>query len=169
MELYSGDDWKWLTVRIGQGGVVGPGSARARHTGGDCKSWTCSPKTSARWLIATATGMNLTTASANLYALKSGGLGQRLAARGIRSTGIAKDVAQLFALVRGCRRASGRRGNAAADARFAGDDHPCELPWRREAGEVTLADVQDRTRNTSRPYPGRHRHPIAELADRPPN
>ncbi len=70
------DDWKWLDSPI-VGGVVGPGSARGQGAG----QWAAiaNPDLFAQGeraveAIATATGMNLTTASANLQALKSGGL-----------------------------------------------------------------------------------------------
>lgn len=120
--------------------------------------------------IATATGMNLTTASANLQALKSGGLVEARREGTRQYYRIAgEDVARLFALVQVV--ADEHLADvavAAADVLGSPEDAitRAELLRRREAGEVTLVDVRPHEEYQAGHIPGAINIPIAELADR---
>ncbi|GAB7144800.1 ArsR/SmtB family transcription factor [Mycobacterium riyadhense] len=120
--------------------------------------------------IATATGMNLTTASANLQALKSGGLvtARRDGTRQYyRLAG--EDVARLFALVQTV--ADEHLADvamAAADVLGSPEDAITseELVRRRDAGDVTLVDVRPHEEYQAGHIPGAINIPLAELAER---
>jgi rhodanese-related sulfurtransferase/DNA-binding transcriptional ArsR family regulator len=120
--------------------------------------------------IATATSMNLTTASANLQALKVGGL---VAARRdgtrqyYRLTG--SDVARLFALVQTVADAHLSDAAAAAAAVLGSPADAItreELLRRADAGEVTLIDVRPHQEYQAGHIPGAINIPVADLADR---
>jgi len=120
--------------------------------------------------IATATSMNLTTASANLQALKAGGL---VAARRdgtrqyYRLTG--PDVARLFALVQTVADAHLADAAAAAAAVLGSPADAItreELLRRVDAGEITLIDVRPHQEYEAGHIPGAINIPVAELADR---
>ncbi|MDR7170494.1 rhodanese-related sulfurtransferase/DNA-binding transcriptional ArsR family regulator [Nocardia kruczakiae] len=120
--------------------------------------------------IATATGMNLTTASANLQTLKTGGL---VAARrdGTRQYYrlAGTDVAQLFALVQTVADTHlADVARAAADVLGSPDDAITreELLHRRDSGEVTLIDVRPHEEYEAGHIPGAINIPLGELADR---
>lgn len=120
--------------------------------------------------IATATGMNLTTASANLQALKTGGLVQARrdgTRQHYRLAGA--DVARLFALVQTV--ADNHLAAAArAAAEILGSPEDAvtrdELIRRRDTGEITLLDVRPHDEYTAGHIPGAINIPVAELADR---
>ncbi|ONM46399.1 ArsR/SmtB family transcription factor [Nocardia donostiensis] len=120
--------------------------------------------------IAAVTGMNLTTASANLQVLKTGGLveARRDGTRQhYRLAGA--DVARLFALVQ-----TVADNHLAAAARVAAeilgspDDAITrdELIRRRDTGEITLLDVRPHDEYAAGHIPGAVNIPVAELADR---
>jgi rhodanese-related sulfurtransferase/DNA-binding transcriptional ArsR family regulator len=120
--------------------------------------------------IATATSMNLTTASANLQALKAGGL---VAARRdgtrqyYRLTG--PDGARLFALVQTVADAHLADAAAAAAAVLGSPADAItreELLRRVDAGEITLIDVRPHQEYEAGHIPGAINIPVAELADR---
>ncbi|RVW03257.1 metalloregulator ArsR/SmtB family transcription factor [Rhodococcus spongiicola] len=120
--------------------------------------------------IATATGMNLTTASANLQTLKSGGL---VAARrdGTRQYYrlAGTDVAHLFALVQSVGEAHVADVARAASQVLGSPDDAItrdELIRRRDAGEITLIDVRPPEEYAAGHIPGAINVPVAELADR---
>lgn len=120
--------------------------------------------------IATATGMNVTTASANLQALKNGGLVQARrdgTRQYYRLAG--EDVARLFALVQIV--ADEHLADvAAAAAQVLGSPEDAitraELMRRRDAGEVTLVDVRPHEEYEAGHIPGAINIPVAELAQR---
>lgn len=120
--------------------------------------------------IAAATGMNLTTASANLQALKTGGLVQarRDGTRQYYSLA-GTDVAQLFALMQSVAEAH-LADVALAAAAVLGSPQDAigraELLRRRDAGEVTLLDVRPHEEYAAGHIPGAINIPVAELADR---
>ncbi|MEV3966044.1 metalloregulator ArsR/SmtB family transcription factor [Nocardia sp. NPDC050193] len=120
--------------------------------------------------IATATGMNLTTASANLQALKAGGLveSRRDGTRQhYRLAGA--DVARLFALVQTVAdNHLAAAARAAAEILGSPDDAITrdELIRRRDTGEITLLDVRPHDEYTAGHIPGAINIPVAELADR---
>lgn len=112
--------------------------------------------------IATATGMNLTTASANLQALKSGGLVEA------RREGPGSTTGLLGKTWQGCSRwckwlptsiwptwrsrpqtCSVRRRMRSPVRSCCGGAKPARSPW----------STCDRTRIPGRPYPGRHQYP----------
>lgn len=121
-------------------------------------------------VIANATGMNLTTASANLQTLKSGGLveARRDGTRQYyRLAG--EDVARLFALVQAV--ADEHLADVAASAAAVlGSPEDAitreELLRRRDAGEITLLDVRPHEEYQAGHIPGAINIPVAELADR---
>ncbi|WP_369817489.1 ArsR/SmtB family transcription factor [Nocardia sp. 852002-51244_SCH5132740] len=120
--------------------------------------------------IATATGMNLTTASANLQTLKTGGL---VAARrdGTRQYYrlAGADVAQLFALVQNVADTHlADVARAAADVLGSPDDAITreELLRRRDSGDITLIDVRPHEEYEAGHIPGAINIPVSELADR---
>jgi rhodanese-related sulfurtransferase len=120
--------------------------------------------------IATATGMNLTTASANLQALKAGGLveSRRDGTRQhYRLAGA--DVARLFALVQTVAdNHLAAAARAAAEILGSPDDAITrdELIRRRDTGEITLLDVRPHDEYTAGHIPGAINIPVTELADR---
>lgn len=120
--------------------------------------------------IATATGMNLTTASANLQALKSGGL---VAARrdGTRQYYrlAGDDVARLFALVQVVADEHLADVAVAAAAVLGSPEDAItreELLRRQKSGEVTLVDVRPHEEYQAGHIPGAINIPVAELAGR---
>ncbi|AKN17771.1 putative transcriptional regulatory protein [Mycobacterium haemophilum DSM 44634] len=120
--------------------------------------------------IATATGMNVTTASANLQALKNGGL-VRARRDGTRQHYrlAGDDVAKLFALVQAV--ADEHLADVAlAAAAVLGSPEDAitraELLRRRDAGDVTLVDVRPHDEYVAGHIPGAINIPLAELADR---
>jgi DNA-binding transcriptional ArsR family regulator/rhodanese-related sulfurtransferase len=120
--------------------------------------------------IATATGMNLTTASANLQALKAGGLveARRDGTRQYyRLAG--DDVARLFSLVQTVAEAHLADVAVAAGAVLGSPEDAItreELIRRLDAGEVTLIDVRPHEEYLAGHIPGAISMPLAELADR---
>lgn len=120
--------------------------------------------------IATATGMNLTTASANLQALKTGGLveARRDGTRQYyRLAG--EDVARLFSLVQTVAEAHLADVAVAATAVLGSPDDAItqeELIRRLDAGEVTLIDVRPHEEYLAGHIPGAISVPLVELADR---
>ncbi|MFR9749761.1 ArsR/SmtB family transcription factor [Nocardia sp. 004] len=120
--------------------------------------------------IATATGMNLTTASANLQSLKAGGLvkARREGTRQhYRLAGT--DVARLFALVQTVAEAHlADVAVAAAVVLGAPEDAVTrdELIRRRDAGEITLIDVRPHEEYQAGHIPGAISIPVTELAAR---
>lgn len=120
--------------------------------------------------IATATGMNLTTASANLQVLKTGGLveARRDGTRQhYRLAGA--DVARLFALVQTVAdNHLAAAARAAAEILGSPDDAITrdELIRRRDTGEITLLDVRPHDEYIAGHIPGAINIPVAELADR---
>ncbi|MFJ9371550.1 ArsR/SmtB family transcription factor [Nocardia sp. NPDC101769] len=120
--------------------------------------------------IATATGMNLTTASANLQALKAGGLveARRDGTRQhYRLAGT--DVARLFALVQTVAEAHLADVAVTAAAVLGSPEDAItrdELIRRRDAGEITLIDVRPHDEYDAGHIPGAISIPIAELATR---
>ncbi|WP_405136349.1 ArsR/SmtB family transcription factor [Nocardia sp. NBC_01388] len=120
--------------------------------------------------IATATGMNLTTASANLQALKAGGLVEARRERTSQHYSLAgNDVARLFALVQTVAEAH-LADVALAAAAVLGDPEDAvtrdELIRRRDAGEITLLDVRPHDEYEAGHIPGAINIPLAELAER---
>ncbi|GAA4482730.1 metalloregulator ArsR/SmtB family transcription factor [Rhodococcus olei] len=120
--------------------------------------------------IATATGLNLTTASANLQTLKAGGLvlarreGTR---RHYRLAG--PDVARLFALVQAVAEAHLSDVAVEAAAVLGSPDDAMtrdELVRRLDTGDVVLVDVRPRDEFEAGHIPGAVNVPVAELADR---
>ncbi|WP_054812527.1 ArsR/SmtB family transcription factor [Nocardia arizonensis] len=120
--------------------------------------------------IATATGMNLTTASANLQSLKSGGLveARREGTRQIyRLAGT--DVARLFALVQTVAEAHLADVAVVAAAVLGAPEDAItrdELIRRRDAGQITLIDVRPHEEYEAGHIPGAISIPLAELATR---
>ncbi|WP_280422781.1 ArsR/SmtB family transcription factor [Nocardia carnea] len=120
--------------------------------------------------IAAATGMNLTTASANLQVLKTGGLveARRDGTRQhYRLAGA--DVARLFALVQAVAdNHLAAAAHAAAEILGSPDDAITrdELLRRRDTGEITLLDVRPHDEYTAGHIPGAVNIPVVELADR---
>lgn len=120
--------------------------------------------------IATATGMNLTTASANLQALKTGGLveARRDGTRQYyRLAG--DDVARLFALVQTVAEAHLADVAVAAGAVLGSPEDAItrgELIRRLDAGEVTLIDVRPHEEYLAGHIPGAISMPLAELVGR---
>lgn len=120
--------------------------------------------------IATATGMNLTTASANLQALKSGGLveARRDGTRQYyRLAG--DDVARLFALVQVVADEHLADVAVAAAAVLGSPEDAItreELLRRQKSGEVTLVDVRPHEEYQAGHIPGAINIPVAELAGR---
>ncbi|WP_405133073.1 ArsR/SmtB family transcription factor [Nocardia sp. NBC_01388] len=120
--------------------------------------------------IATATGMNLTTASANLQALKAGGLveARRDGTRQhYRLAG--NDVARLFALVQTVAEAHLADVAVAAAAVLGAPEDAItreELIRRRDSGEITLIDVRPHEEFEAGHIPGAINIPLAELAGR---
>lgn len=120
--------------------------------------------------IAAATGMNLTTASANLQSLKAGGLVQARREGTRQHYSLAgTDVAQLFALVQTVAEAH-LADVARAAARVLGSPEDAvnraELIRRRDTGEITLIDVRPREEYEAGHIPGAINIPVTELADR---
>lgn len=121
--------------------------------------------------IATATGMNLTTASANLQALKSGGLveARRDGTRQYyRLAG--DDVARLFALVQVVADEHLADVAVAAAAVLGSPEDAItreELLRRQKSGEVTLVDVRPHEEYQAGHIPGAINIPVAELAGSP--
>jgi rhodanese-related sulfurtransferase/DNA-binding HxlR family transcriptional regulator len=120
--------------------------------------------------IATATGMNLTTASANLQALKSGGLVEARRDRTRQYYRLAgTDVAGLFALVQTVAEAHLADVAVAAAAVLGSPDDAItrdELLRRQDTGEITLIDVRPHDEYAAGHIPGAISVPLAELADR---
>lgn len=120
--------------------------------------------------IAKATSMNLTTASANLQALKAGGLveARRDGTRQYyRLAG--HDVARLFALVQTVAEAHLADAAAAAAAVLGSPADAItreELLRRADAGEITLIDVRPHQEYQAGHIPGAINIPVAELTDR---
>ncbi|MBI2702806.1 MAG: ArsR family transcriptional regulator [Mycobacterium sp.] len=120
--------------------------------------------------IATASGMNLTTTSANLQALKAGGLveARRDGTRQYyRLAG--NDVAKLFSLVQTVAEAHLADVAVAAAAALGSPEDAItreELVHRLEAGDVTLIDVRPREEYVAGHIPGAINMPLTELADR---
>lgn len=120
--------------------------------------------------IAAATGMNLSTASANLQTLKSGGL---VAARRERTRLYYRlagtDVARLFALVQTVAEAH-LADVAVAAAAVLGSPRDAitreELIRRRDAGEITVIDVRPHEEYEAGHIPGAISVPLTELATR---
>ncbi|WP_431955828.1 ArsR/SmtB family transcription factor [Nocardia lijiangensis] len=120
--------------------------------------------------IATATGMNLTTASANLQTLKNGGLVQA------RRDGTRQyyrlagdDIARLFTLVRTVAEAHLADVAVAAAAVLGSPDDAItrdELVRRRDNGDITVVDVRPHEEYVAGHIPGAINIPLAELADR---
>ncbi|AFE11672.1 transcriptional regulator, arsR-family protein [Mycobacterium tuberculosis RGTB423] len=113
--------------------------------------------------IATATGMNLTTASANLA-----GAEERRAGRGSPrgDPAVLPDCwgrrgKAVRAGASGCRRASGRRGGRGRRrARFAGGcDHPCGAAAAARSRRGHPGRRATARGIPGRPYPGRHQYP----------
>lgn len=120
--------------------------------------------------IATATGMNLTTASANLQALKAGGLvaSRRDGTRQYYSLA-GTDVAHLFALVQTVAEAHlADVAVAAVGVLGAPEDAVTreELLARQARGDVTLIDVRPHDEYVAGHIPGAISVPLAQLADR---
>ncbi|MCP9618887.1 metalloregulator ArsR/SmtB family transcription factor [Nocardia otitidiscaviarum] len=120
--------------------------------------------------IATATGMNLTTASANLQALKAGGL-VRARRDGTRQYYrlAGTDVARLFALVQTVAEAHLADVAVAAAAVLGAPEDAItrdELIRRRDAGEVTLIDVRPHEEYRAGHIPGAINIPLSELTTR---
>ncbi|WP_282785665.1 MULTISPECIES: metalloregulator ArsR/SmtB family transcription factor [unclassified Nocardia] len=120
--------------------------------------------------IATATGMNLTTASANLQALKAGGL-VRSRRDGTRQHYrlAGTDVARLFALVHTVAEAHLSDVAVAAAAVLGAPENAItrdELIRRRDAGEITLIDVRPHAEYRAGHIPGAINIPLSELAAR---
>ncbi|MDN2495643.1 ArsR family transcriptional regulator [Nocardia sp. 852002-20019_SCH5090214] len=120
--------------------------------------------------IAHATGQNVTTASANLQSLKSGGLveARREGTRQIyRLAGT--DVARLFALVQTVAEAHLADVAVAAAAVLGSPEDAItreELLRRHDAGEITLIDVRPHEEYDAGHIPGAISVPLAELAAR---
>ncbi|MEU6579394.1 metalloregulator ArsR/SmtB family transcription factor [Nocardia sp. NPDC046763] len=120
--------------------------------------------------IATTTGMNLTTASANLQALKAGGLveARRDGTRQYyRLAGT--DVARLFALVQTVAEAHLADVAVAAAAVLGSPEDAIsrdELLRRLDTGEITLIDVRPHEEYDAGHIPGAINIPVAELAAR---
>ncbi|MBL1080023.1 ArsR family transcriptional regulator [Nocardia sp. 2] len=120
--------------------------------------------------VATATGMNLTTASANLQVLKSGGLvdARRDGTRQYyRLAGT--DVARLFALVQNVAETHLADVAVAAAAVLGSPEDAItreELIRRRDSGEITLIDVRPHEEYEAGHIPGAISIPLSELADR---
>ncbi|MFC9993709.1 ArsR/SmtB family transcription factor [Nocardia sp. NPDC127526] len=120
--------------------------------------------------IATATGMNLTTASANLQTLKAGGLveSRRDGTRQYyRLAG--PDVARLYAQVHAVARAHLAAVAATAADVLGSPDSAItreELMRRRDAGEITLIDVRPREEFDAGHIPGAINVPLTELSTR---
>ncbi len=120
--------------------------------------------------IATTSGMNLTTASASLQALKAGGLveARRDGTRQYyRLAG--NDVAKLFSLVQRVAEAHLADVAVAAAAALGSPEDAItreELVHRLEAGDVTLIDVRPREEYVAGHIPGAINMPLTELADR---
>ncbi len=120
--------------------------------------------------IATATEMNVTTASANLQALKASGLvvARRDGTRQIyRLAG--PDVARLLVLVQDVARAHlAEVAASAAEVLGSPDDAITreELIRRRDAGEITLLDVRPSEEFAAGHIPGSINVPLADLARR---
>ncbi len=120
--------------------------------------------------IATATGMNLTTASANLQALKAGGLvaARRAGTRQYYSLA-GTDVARLFALIQTVAEAHLADVAVAAAAVLGSFEDAItrdELLSRQARGEITLIDVRPHDEYAAGHIPGAISVPLAELADR---
>ncbi|TQF74211.1 metalloregulator ArsR/SmtB family transcription factor [Rhodococcus spelaei] len=120
--------------------------------------------------IAAATEMNVTTASANLQALKSSGLvvARRDGTRQIYSLA-GPDVAALFVLVQTVAEAHlADVAHAAAAVLGSPDDAVTreELIRRRDAGEITLLDVRPHEEYEAGHIPGSINVPLADLAGR---
>ncbi len=120
--------------------------------------------------IATATGMNVTTASANLQTLKSGGLveARRDGTRQYyRLAG--EDVARLFALIQVVADEHLADVAVAAAVVLGSPDDAItreELLRRRDAGDITLVDVRPHEEYQAGHIPGAINIPVTELADR---
>ncbi|WP_306362927.1 metalloregulator ArsR/SmtB family transcription factor [Nocardia sp. CC227C] len=120
--------------------------------------------------VATATGMNLTTASANLQTLKAGGLVQARrdgTRQYYRLAGT--DVARLFALVQTVAEAHLADVAVAAAAVLGAPEDAItrdELIRRRDAGEITLIDVRPREEYRAGHIPGAINIPLSELDTR---
>lgn len=120
--------------------------------------------------IATATGMNLTTASANLQTLKNGGLveARRDGTRQYyRLAG--EDIARLFSLVQSVAEAHLADVAVAAAAALGAPDDVItrdELIRRRDNGDIVLVDVRPHEEYEAGHIPGAINIPLAELADR---
>ncbi|WP_137872516.1 metalloregulator ArsR/SmtB family transcription factor [Rhodococcus sp. Q] len=120
--------------------------------------------------IATATEMNVTTASANLQALKASGLvvARRDGTRQIYSLA-GPDVARLLVLVQDVARAHlAEVAASAAEVLGSPDDAITreELIRRRDAGEITLVDVRPSEEFAAGHIPGSINVPLADLARR---
>lgn len=120
--------------------------------------------------IAAATGMNLTTASANLQSLKAGGLVEARRDRTRQHYRLAgTDVASLFALIQSVAEAHlADVARAAAEILGSPDDAITrdELIRRHETGQITLIDVRPHEEYRAGHIPGAINIPVAELADR---
>lgn len=120
--------------------------------------------------IATATEMNVTTASANLQALKASGLvvARRDGTRQIYSLA-GPDVARLLVLVQDVARAHlAEVAASAAEVLGSPDDAITreELIRRRDAGDITLVDVRPSEEFAAGHIPGSINVPLADLARR---
>ncbi|WP_328439747.1 ArsR/SmtB family transcription factor [Nocardia puris] len=120
--------------------------------------------------IASATGMNLTTASANLQSLKAGGLVEARRERTRQYYRLAgTDVARLFALVQTVAEAHLADVAVAAAAVLGAPEDAItrdELIRRRDAGQITLIDVRPHDEYLAGHISGAISVPLAELADR---
>ncbi|NKZ05464.1 ArsR/SmtB family transcription factor [Actinomadura latina] len=119
--------------------------------------------------LATAAGLNLTTASANLQTLKQAGFvtARREGVR-IHYRLAGDDVAQLLALLRKVTDAHQPAVPAARDA-YLGEDGGPEIgreELRARAGDVVVLDVRPVTEYLAGHIPGAVSIPVGELADR---
>lgn len=121
--------------------------------------------------LAKAAGLNLTTASAHLQALKQAGLvATRRDGVRIHYRLAGEDVAALYALLREVARTHQTGVEPARTAYLGTDDVQVvdrdELLARAEAGEVVVLDVRPAEEHAAGHIPGALSIPVGELADR---